>query len=261
MSKLPLWNRRSHLTRVPRHRQLGPSRDAGSTPTTRGPGRCRRRHSMIWVWLVSSMRPVRPRRGIKRQGVQQQYLGCVGKVDNGIVTVHIGVSAGPFQMLLDAELYLPASWAADRKRCREAGIPDDVRYRSKWRIALDQLLRLTANGVSLDWLTFDEEYGLKTPFLWVLGLVNQKFVAEVPTNFSMRTRPYGPSVRADRHQPGTRTGRWKRYRIKRKTLARRFRRQRGVDDLRHTGRVIRYHQHRNEQATRSHKNYRPKCVI
>lgn len=159
------------------------------------------------------------KKGDKTPGVQRQYLGCVGKIDNGIVTVHIGVSAGPFQTLLDAELYLPASWAADRKRCREAGIPDDVRYRSKWRIALDQLLRLTANGVSFDWLTFDEGYGSKTPFLWVLGLVNQKFVAEVPTNFSVRTRPDGPSLRADRHQPGVSTGSWKRYRIKRKTLA------------------------------------------
>ena len=41
----------------------------------------------------------------------------------------------------------PQSWAADRERCREAGIPDDVRYRPKWRIALDQLMRLDANGV------------------------------------------------------------------------------------------------------------------
>src|SRR3954469_22230760 len=78
--------------------------------------------------------------GEKTPGVQRQYLGCVGKLDNGIVTVHVGVAQGHFQTLLDAELYLPESWAADRQRCREAGIPDTVRYRAKWRIALDQLL-------------------------------------------------------------------------------------------------------------------------
>src|SRR5450755_2380646 len=50
-------------------------------------------------------------------GIQRQYLGCVGKVDNGIVTVHIGVAKGRFQALLDADLYLPESWDQDRQRC------------------------------------------------------------------------------------------------------------------------------------------------
>jgi SRSO17 transposase len=159
------------------------------------------------------------KKGDKTPGVQRQYLGCVGKIENGIVTVHVGVTTGRFQALLDAELYLPRSWATDRGRCREAGIPDDVRYRAKWRIALDQLIRLRENGVAFDWLTFDEGYGSKGPFLWVLGLVNQKFVAEVPTNFAVRTSPDGPSQRAARFQPGTRTGRWRRYRIGRKTQA------------------------------------------
>jgi SRSO17 transposase len=159
------------------------------------------------------------KKGDKTPGVQRQYLGCVGKIDNGLVTVHVGVTAGWFQALLDAELYLPQSWATDRDRCREAGIPDGVRFRSKWRIALDQLIRLRANGVTFDWLTFDEGYGSKGPFLWVLGLVNQKFVAEVPTNFAVRNTPDGPPRRADAHQPGRRTGRWRRYRIGRKTQA------------------------------------------
>jgi hypothetical protein len=103
------------------------------------------------------------KKGDKTPGVQRQYLGCVGKIDNGIVTVHVGVATGRFQALLDAELYLPQSWAADRPRCRAAGIPDDVRYRSKWRIALDQLIRLRGNGVTFDWVVFDEGYGSKVP--------------------------------------------------------------------------------------------------
>src|SRR5713101_1818870 len=74
--------------------------------------------------------------GDQTPGVQRQYLGCVGKIDNGIVTVHVGVAKGTFQALLDVDLYLPKAWAEDRQRCREAGIPDDVGYRSKWRIAL-----------------------------------------------------------------------------------------------------------------------------
>jgi len=159
------------------------------------------------------------KKGDKTPGVQRQYLGCVGKTENGIVTVHFGVAKGRFQALLDADLYLPQSWADDRKRCRAAGIPDDIECRAKWRLALDQLIRLNANGVTFDWLTFDEYYGSKVPFLWVLGLVGQKFVAEVPKNFTVRRREDGPPCRADQHQPGAKTSKWKRYRLARKTLA------------------------------------------
>jgi SRSO17 transposase len=130
-------------------------------------------------------------------GVQRQYLGCVGKIDNGIVTVHLGVAKGTFQALLDADLYLPKSWAEDRPRCRAAGIPDDVRHRAKWRLAVDQWVRLAGNGVSFDWLVFDEGYGSKVPFLRFLNLVGQRFVAEVPVNFTVRDRVDGPARRAD----------------------------------------------------------------
>src|SRR5204862_6347806 len=102
-------------------------------------------------------------------GVQRQYLGCVGKVDNGIVTVHLGVTKGTFQALLDADLYLPKSWAEDRPRCRAAGIPDAVGHRTKWRLAAAQWVRAMGNGVSFDWLVFDEGYGAAVPFLRFLG--------------------------------------------------------------------------------------------
>jgi len=130
-------------------------------------------------------------------GVQRQYLGCVGKIGNGIVTVHLGVAKGTFRALLDADLYLPKSWAEDRPRCRAAGIPDDVRHRAKWRLAVDQWVRLAGNGVSFDWLVLDGGYGSKVPFLRFLSLVGQRFVAEVPVNFTVRDRVDGPARRAD----------------------------------------------------------------
>jgi SRSO17 transposase len=130
-------------------------------------------------------------------GVQRQYLGCVGKLDHGIVTVHVGVVRGTFQALLDADLYLPKEWDADRGRCRDAGIPDTVRYRPKWRIALDQLARLERAGVRPDWLVFDEGYGSKVPMLRILNLAGRKFVAEVPVNFSVRDTAGGRARRAD----------------------------------------------------------------
>jgi SRSO17 transposase len=166
--------------------------------------------------------------GDQTPGVQRQYLGCVGKIDNGIVTVHIGVAKGTFQALLDADLYLPEAWAEDRKRCREAGIPDDVGYRAKWRIALDQWLRLGDNGVSFDWLTFDEGYGSKVPFLWVLGVAGQKFVAEVPVNFTVRRSAESQARRADELQPARHTEDWERFRIARKTQPKQVWRARGT---------------------------------
>jgi len=58
------------------------------------------------------------KKGDRTPGVQRQYLGCVGKIDNGVVTVHVGLARGDFRALLDADLYLPKSWADDRPRCR-----------------------------------------------------------------------------------------------------------------------------------------------
>jgi SRSO17 transposase len=122
--------------------------------------------------------------GAKTPGVQRQYLGCVGKVDNGIVTVHLGVTRGRFKVLLDADLYLPQSWAEDRPRCRAAGIPDDVVYRPKWQIALEQVDRVRDNGMTLDWLTFDEEYGKRPGLLAGLDERQLRFVGEVPRTLS-----------------------------------------------------------------------------
>lgn len=156
--------------------------------------------------------------GEQTPGVQRQYLGCLGKVDNGIVTVHIGVAKGSFQALLDADLYLPEAWDADRERCREAGIPDDVRYRPKWQIALEQLFRLKGNGVTFDWLVFDEGYGSKVPLLRVLNMMDQRFVAEVPVNFMVRSSATGAPRRADQRLTAAQAKTGRRFRVAHKTV-------------------------------------------
>src|SRR5262249_36928619 len=152
-------------------------------------------------------------------GVHRRYRGCAGQVGNGTGTVHSGVAKGGFQALLDAELYLPRSWDEDRPRCRAAGIPDDVRYRAKWRIALDQLLRLDERGVRFDWLVFDEGYGSRVPFLTLLSLAGQRFVAEVPVSFAVRVGNAARSRRADRVLRAADARRGQRFRIRRQTQA------------------------------------------
>jgi SRSO17 transposase len=123
------------------------------------------------------------KKGDKTPGVQRQYLGTVGKQDNGIVTVHLAYAADDFHCLLGGELFLPESWAKDRKRCREAGIPESMAYRPKTEIALELYDRARANGVRFAWLTFDEWYGAKPEFLRALEGRSQSFVAEVPKSF------------------------------------------------------------------------------
>ena len=147
------------------------------------------------------------KKGTRTPGVQRQHCGELGKVENCVVTVHLAVARGRYKTLVDAALFLPQSWDQDRDRCRRAGIPDEVAYRPKWQLALPQVSRARANGIALDWLTFDEGYGSKPGFLRGLDEHAQPYVGEVPKSFRCYTaRPRGreASHRADdlvRHSP------------------------------------------------------------
>lgn len=167
--------------------------------------------------------------GSHTPGVQRQYLGCVGKIDNGIVTVHVGVCKGRYKTLLDAELFLPEEWAADRDRCDRAGIPKDMVHRPKWQIALAELDRARSNGVKLDWLTFDEEYGKAPEFVRGLDERNVRFVGEVPKSLSClaangsASRPASTvkGRRAEevvRHSSAFLKQRWQKVTLRRQTL-------------------------------------------
>lgn len=68
----------------------------------------------------------------------------------------MGYSHGTFHTLLDGELFVPESWAADRERCREASIPDDLSYRPKTAIAVAEVQRALGNGLHFDRAVFDE---------------------------------------------------------------------------------------------------------
>lgn len=127
------------------------------------------------------------KQGKKTPGVKRQYLGCLGKVQNGIVTVHLGVCKGRYKTLIDLDLFLPEDWSNERKRCKKAGIPDDLVYRPKWKIALEQLDRTRKNGVKMDWLTFDAGYGASPLFLAGLDERKQRFIGEVPRTLSCRS--------------------------------------------------------------------------
>jgi SRSO17 transposase len=122
------------------------------------------------------------KKGDKTPGVKRQWCGAVGKQENCMVTVHLAYARDDFHCLLDGELYLPEDWASDPRRREQAGIPEDMSYRSKWQIALELYDRARENGLHFDWMTFDEWYGGKPRFLQGLTAREQRFVGEVPRN-------------------------------------------------------------------------------
>jgi len=151
-----------------------------------------------------------PKKGTHTACVQRQHCGATGKTDNCVVSVHLGYAAGDFHTLLDGDLYLPReTWHQDRARCRAAGIPEEVVYRPKYEIALEQIRRALANGIRFAWLTFDEGYGGKPPFLRDLDTLGQNYVAEIPSDFRVWTKR--PAVRYRAHGRERRMGRPPRY--------------------------------------------------
>lgn len=192
----------------------------------------RRHHHEQAVGIIDEQGIVK--KGDKTACVQRQYCGHSGKIDNCVVSVHLGYAIPAdtglesaddpgFHTLLDGELYLPEqTWHQDRARCVEAGIPEEVVYRSKHDIALEQYRRAVGNGVRFAWMTFDEFYGRNTAFLRQFDALGQNYVAEVPVDFHVWTRP--PQVLHRRHgrelnQPG-RPRKYPRLKVKNNPTAR-----------------------------------------
>lgn len=128
-----------------------------------------------------------PKKGIQTACISPQYCGNTGKIDNCVMTVHLTFTSfdGDFRTLIDSDLYLPQAWHEDRERCRLAKIPDDVVYRPKYVIALEQLDRARAQGLRFAWITADEWYAQKPAFVSGLETRDERFVLEIPKNFGM----------------------------------------------------------------------------
>ena len=155
------------------------------------------------------------KKGDKTACVQRQHCGVVGKTENCVVSVHLGYARPDFHTLLDGTPYLPEhTWHEDRPRCRAAGVPDDVVYRSKWQIGLEQIRRARSNGIRFAWMTFDEGYGGKPPFLRALDELGQIYVGEVPSNFTAWTKPPAVLHRQTARQRAGRPRRLPRLKVK-----------------------------------------------
>ena len=110
------------------------------------------------------------KKGAKSVGVQRQYSGTAGRVENCQVGVFLAYRSGRGAAFLDRALYLPKSWADDAARRREAGVPEDVAFATKPEQARAMLRRALKAGVPAAWVTADEVYGSDSKFR---GLIEQ----------------------------------------------------------------------------------------
>src|SRR5499427_9904069 len=95
------------------------------------------------------------KKGTRSAGVQRQYSGTAGRVENCQLGVFLAYAAPKGRALVDRELYLPKSWTGDSGRCREAGVPSDVQFSSKTELARAMLGRALEAGVPARWVTAD----------------------------------------------------------------------------------------------------------
>lgn len=139
-----------------------------------------------------------PKKGDQSPGVQRQHCGATGKIDNCVVSVHLGYVAGDFHALLDGDLYLPKAWIEDPERREDAGIPHDLTYRTKPQIAMEQLRAAVGRGVHLAWLCADELYGRSHEFRLGVADLGITYVVEIPCNTTGRLASRGATSPARR---------------------------------------------------------------
>src|ERR1039457_6948902 len=136
------------------------------------------------------------KKGNRSAGVQRQYSGTAGRVENCQLGVFLAYAAPDGERaLIDRELYLPESWTADRDRCREAGIGDDVGFATKPERARKMAERAVAAGVPFSWFTADEAYGQNPGLRGWLEEQRISYVMAVPCSKHCATA-VGP-LRAD----------------------------------------------------------------
>ena len=99
------------------------------------------------------------KKGRASAGVQRQYSGTAGRVENCQVAVFLSYASPAGHALIDRELYLPRSWTADPARCAAAGIPAKTVFATKPRLARRMIARALDAGTPAAWVTGDEVYG------------------------------------------------------------------------------------------------------
>jgi len=148
-----------------------------------------------------------PKKGDKSVGAARQWCGRLGKVDNCQTGVFAALNKGAYAAIIDARLYLPAEWTDDRKRCKAAGVADQVTFKTKSELALEMVRSARERGIGFSWIGIDSGYGKDTPFLYALDDSHETFVADVAKDQSIFLEepvPYVPERTSSRGRQPTR---------------------------------------------------------
>lgn len=124
------------------------------------------------------------KKGTKSCGVARQYSGTAGRIENSQVGVFLAYAGAKGQTLIDRALYLPKEWTGDPKRCRAAGVPEDVAFATKIALAKRMIERAVAAGVPARWATADAVYGSDYSFRIALENRDIGYVVGVRTDFA-----------------------------------------------------------------------------
>jgi SRSO17 transposase len=160
------------------------------------------------------------KQGKKSVGVQRQWCGRLGKVENCQVGVYLGYVSHTGHALVDYRLYLPKEWTRDRKRMNEAGVPREVRFATRHELAL-RMLDTQGSLLPHRWVAGDDEMGRSTWFRQQLRQRGERYLLAVPSNTLVRDLvppdpPYSgqgrrkrtPFVRADVWRAALAEGDW-----------------------------------------------------
>ena len=133
--------------------------------------------------------------GDKSVGVSRQYLGSIGKTDNGQVGVFAALSQGDDVAMVNTRLYLPKEWTDNKKRCDKAGIPpQDQAFKTKPKLALE-ILKESEGVIDYDWVGGDAAYGESTELRLGISALGKIFVLDIRGNQAVYLhdpKPYIP---------------------------------------------------------------------
>ena len=99
------------------------------------------------------------KKGTATVGVQRQYSGTAGRIENSQVAVYLAYAAPAGHTLIDRRLYLPKDWCEDRERREAVGVPDDVEFATKPALATQMITAALDAGMPAGWVAGDEVYG------------------------------------------------------------------------------------------------------
>jgi len=148
------------------------------------------RQGPIRAWIVDDTGF--PKKGVHSVGVARQYCGQLGKQDNCQIAVSLSVANDYASLPVAWRLYLPEGWANDRARRAKAGVPEDVVFRTKPEIALDQIRTALSSGVPSGVVLADAGYGVDTAFRSGLTAIGLSYIVGIQSSTSLWSPGMGP---------------------------------------------------------------------